>query len=296
MNLSFRDILVVKTIDEEGGLTKASEKLFVSQSALSHQLKKIEKEVQNEVFTRVGKQLIITPSGSRIVESSALVFSELQKLYKDLEAINKGECGTLSISTECYTCYHWLPPIIMNFQKMHPQIEIRVVSEATRRPMDYLERAHLDVAIVSDVENSGQFSYRKLFSDEMLAVLSKDHPLADKQLLTPADFHQQTMVLYDVADDDLFFLREFIKPNSIELKQVMKFELTEAIVEMVAAGMGIAIMANWAASPYLEAKKLVTRPISKSPIERSWYAATLKNRHPALVKHFVDFLEQWPFG
>ena len=93
----------------------------------------------------------------------------------------------------------------------------------------------------------------------------------------------------------LFFLREFIKPNGIELKQVMKFELTEAIVEIIAAGLGIGIMANWAADGYLESKNLIMKPISKKPVQRSWYAATLSNFDRPAVNHFVDFLAKWKF-
>ncbi len=295
-NLSFRDILVVKTIHEEGNLTLAAEKMFVSQSALSHQLKKIEHALQTSVFTRVGKKMVITSSGNRLVQSSEVISSELRKLYQDLASINNGEQGTLSISTECYTCYHWLPPVLKAFQQKYPAIEVKVISEATRKPMEYLEMARLDVAIVSDFSNSNLYDFRKLFTDEMLAVLSRDHPLAKKTLLKPSDFTDQTMILYDVPDDQLFFLREFIKPNGIELRNVMKFELTEAIVEMVAASMGIAIMANWAVSGYMDTKRLITIPISKKPIERSWYAATLASRNHLLVNNFVSFLEEWSFS
>ncbi len=296
MNLSLRDILVVKTINEEGHLTQAAEKLFVTQSALSHQLKKIEKTLQAEVFSRLGKKLIITPTGKRLIQSSNTIEIELRKLYKDLEIINEGQKGTVSISTECYTCYHWLPPIIKAFQLQHPNIQIKIISEATRQPINYLEKAQLDLAIVSDTNDNKELSFRKLFDDEMLAVLAQDHPLANKKILHPKDFEQQTMVLYDVPDDHLFFLREFIKPNEIKLKQLMKFELTEAIVEIIAAGLGIGIMANWAAAGYLESKKLVLIPISKKPIKRTWYTVSLKNFKRPVVDHFVSFLENWSFN
>ena len=295
MNLTLRDILVVKTIEEEGNLTRAAEKLFVSQSALSHQLKKIENSVQAEVFRRINKNLVITPTGNRIMQSSVAIFAELDKLYKDLEAINRGDSGTVRISTECYTCYHWLPPIIKAFSAKYPQAEIKVVSEATRQPMDYLLKGKLDVAIVSDKYEDANFQSRSLFSDEMVAVLSADHPLAEKGQLNPKDFQDQTMVLYDVEDDNLFFLREYIKPNGIELKQVMKLELTEAIVEIVAAGLGIAIMANWAVSGYINHKNLVTRRIYRKPVERTWFATTLKDEQLPVVKNFISFLEEWPY-
>ncbi|UTW61191.1 LysR family transcriptional regulator [bacterium SCSIO 12741] len=293
MNLTLRDIQMVKTIEEEGNLTRAAERLFVSQSALSHQLKKIESELGTSVFRRLNKNLVITPSGKRILESSEVILAEINKMYLDLQAINQGMAGTIRISTECYTCYHWLPPIIKAFREKYPDAEIQVVHRATRQPMDYLKKAQLDVAIVSDSYDSHEYESTPLFSDEMLAVLSEDHPLANKTILNPEDFNGQTMVLYDVEDDNLFFLQEFIKPNGIELKQVMKLELTEAIVEMIAAGLGIGIMANWAVSDYLESKRLVTRPISKKPINRVWYATALQEMNQPLVKNFIQFLEEW---
>lgn len=285
---------MVKTIVEEGSLTKASEKLFVSQSALSHHLKRLEDALGAQIFHRVKKKLVAAPVGLRIVESSKSILSELNRLHKDLEALNNGESGMVRISTECYTCYNWLPPVLKGFQQDYPNCEIKIVSQATRQPMDYLDRSELDIAIVGDIHESERYVSQKLFSDEMLAVLSQDHPLAKKKILLPEDFTGQSLILYDVPDDQLFFMREMMIPNGIELKQVMKFELTEAMIELVAAGMGISIMANWIIEDYKETKGLVAIPISQKPIVRNWYATSQRRDKSKAVDNFLGYLQSWP--
>lgn len=295
LDLSIRDLRLLKTVQEQGNLTRAAEVLCVSQSALSHQLKKIERLVGMPIFKRNLRQMAITSAGLLILDSSEHIFIELEKLQQDLNNLNNGTSGTIRISTECYTCYHWLPPLIIAFEKKYPLAQIQIISEATRRPISYLEKAKLDVAIVSDVPDVSKFKTQHLFSDEMVVVLSKQHPLAHKKKLLPQDFENQTMILYDVEDDNLFFLREIIKPNKIKLKQVMKLELTEAIIEMIAAGIGIGVMANWAVAGYLDEKNLVTMSIPKKKVHRNWYAATLKENHQPILGNFISFLEKWQF-
>lgn len=284
---------MVKAIVDKGSLTKAAETLSVSQSALSHQLKKVEQQLATPIFSRIGKGLKLTQAGMRIMQASESILAELNQLEKDLSDFRTGESGTIRLSTECYTCYSWLPPVLKAFQDEYPKCSVKIVSDATRKPMQYLERSELDIAIVGDPYNNGQFESKELFSDEMLAVLSKDHPLAQKRILRPTDFEGETLVLYDVPDDDLFFMREVIKPNAIQLRQVMKLELTEAMIEVVAAGLGISIMANWVISDYLKPKGLVTLPISKKPVERTWYATTRKVETNAAVSNFMGFLQSW---
>lgn len=285
---------MVKAIVDKGSLTRAAETLSVSQSALSHQLKKVEQQLDTAIFSRIGKGLKLTQAGTRIMQASQSILAELTHLEKDLSDFRTGESGTIRLSTECYTCYSWLPPVLKAFQDEYPKCSVKIVSDATRKPMQFLERSELDIAIVGDPYNSGQFESQELFSDEMLAVLSPDHPLAKKRILRPQDFEGETLVLYDVPDDDLFFMREMIKTNAIQLKQVMKLELTEAMIEVVAAGLGITIMANWVIADYLESKRLVTLPISKKPIERTWYATTRKAESNAAVARFMEFLKLWP--
>ncbi|MBO6517935.1 MAG: LysR family transcriptional regulator [Bacteroidia bacterium] len=291
MDVTLRDLKVIKTISEEGNLTQAADKLCVSQSALSHQLKKIESTLRMPVFHRINKKMKLTPSGNRILMSSERILKEVDTLKDDLMGMSDGTTGTVRISTECYTCYHWLPPVLKDFQEVYPKARVKVVSEATRNPMHYLANGELDLAISSELPDEKEFESKLLFSDEMLIVMSANHALAKKKVLTPQDFTGQTMILYDVPDNDLFFLREIIKPNRIELRQVMKLELTEAIIEMVAAGMGIGVIANWAIRDYLEPKNLVTFPVPIKRVKRSWYAITKRQASIPVARAFMDFIE-----
>jgi len=295
MNITLRDLQVVKTIDEHGNLSRAAEILCVSQSALSHQIKKIETSIQIEVFIRDHKRMTLTQAGQKMLDSSTPIFKEMDLLKNNLNTLRDGTSGTIKISTECYTCYHWLPPILIAFKEKYPLAQIEIVSEATRKPLEYLDQSKIDLAIVSEVPENKHYAAHPLFKNEMVVVLSKNHPLAKKKKLDPSDFENQTLVLYDVPDENLFFLREIIKPNQVNLKQVMKLQLTEAIIEMAAAGIGIAVMAQWAISSYLDTKQLVTFPVPKKRVFNKWHALVSNHRNQPLLNHFVSFINQWKF-
>src|SRR5262245_32783270 len=115
MNLDVRHLEMVQAIHEEGTVTKAATRLHVTQSALSHQLLGIEDRLGVTLFQRVGKQMVITPGGERLLSAGAIVLAELQQAERDIANEKTRRDGIIRVSTECYTCYHWLPAHVRDF-------------------------------------------------------------------------------------------------------------------------------------------------------------------------------------
>lgn len=279
------DLQLISYIVEEGSLTRAADKMYLTQSALSHQLKDLEKRTGMQLFERVNKKLLLTVAGRRIMESAGTILPVLARLNEDLLAIKKGKVHTLRISTECYTCYHWLPGIITRLKALYKDVEIKIVAAATQQPITYMMNGELDLAIVSSKPDNPAIHLNNLFSDNQVAVLPKNHPLYHtRKILTAEDFATENLIVYDLEADANNFMREFFRETAPA--SISRIQLTEAIIEMIHAGMGVGIFATWVIAPYLQSKQIVTMPL-KSPLKkRTWKAAYLDKQNP-LIQQFI---------
>ena len=290
--MEIRHLKLVKTVAEEGSLTSAGRKLFLSQSALSHQLRELEEKFGTSLFQRINKKMILTQAGSRVLKTAQTVLSELEDTERDVKRFVDGESGLIRLSTECYTCYHWLPILLKSFHRPYPNVEVRIVAEGTRQPKQFLREGKLDVAIVSCLSkrnHSQDLTFHELFADEMVVVLNTEHRLAGQKSMKPADFAEEHLLCYTAPIEVLDIFQRVLIPAGIAPKKMTQIQLTEAIVEMVKANIGISVMARWAIKPYLKSKKLTTIPVEDHALDRTWYGATL-NKAPRL--RYIDcFLE-----
>lgn len=280
MHLEVRHLRLVAAIADAGGVTRAGERLFLTQSALSHQLKDIEQRLGSPLFLRAGRRMVLTPAGQRLLEAARGILAELERTEADIAAKgNAGPSGLLRLTTECYTCYHWLPPVLANFRTAWPRVEVRLVPEATRRPLAALGAGEVDLAIVSHGPdeappsvNGRRIRTAALFDDELVAIMSPEHRLAGKARISEHDFSSEQVLLYNLREEESTLLNDVLRPAGVRPAGLARVELTEAIIELVKAGMGISVMARWAVAPHVRAGSVVALPITAAGVKRRWSA------------------------
>ena len=289
MNLEIRHLKLVATVAETGSITKAGHKLHLTQSALSHQLRDIEERLGGALFLRLNKRMVLTQAGERLLHSARKVIDELRRAEEEIRQITLSREGVLRISTECYTCYHWLPPMLKAFGEKFPRVEVRIELEATRRPFQALLDGRLDLAVVHTVVRDRRLCYKPLFQDELVVVMRPDHPLACRPYISAQDFADQHLLVYTAPKEELFVFQQVLEPAGVAPGQLSQVQLTEAIIEMVKAGIGITVMARWAVAPQVETGVLRALPLTKKGLYRRWSAAML--RHKAMPPHLREFVE-----
>jgi LysR family transcriptional regulator for metE and metH len=288
MELEIRHLKLVETIAVEGAMTRAAARLYMTQSALSHQLGGLEEALGVSLFRRVPRGMILTPAGEKLLDCARLVLPMVREAQELVTAAESEAQGTLRISTECYTCYHWLPSRLKVFQASFPRVEVEIVVEATRRPVEALLAGEIDLAIVSDPPTQAAITSHPLFEDEMVAILSPEHRLARRRSLSPHDFVDERLITYSLPIQQLGIYRQFFHPAGVTPARISRVDLTEAIVEMVKANLGIAVLARWAIARHLNAATLKALPLGRRGFHRKWYALTVKSRRP--LKHLESFV------
>ncbi len=290
--MEIRYLKLIKAIVEEGSITRAMDILHLSQSALSYQLKEVEQQVGTLLFYRRNKKLILTPVGKKLYSTANKIIRELDTVEAEIKKMMQNENGVIRISTECYTSYHWLPPVLKKFQEKFPNVEIEIVFEATHRPIEKLIQGELDLAITSNPEEIEQVEFINLFTDEMFALVSHKHPWAELDYVSAEDFRNATLIIHSLPLDTVSIFRTQLLPKSIKPKKLIILPLTEAAIELVKANMGVIVMANWALQPYLTDHLHPVR-INPGGFFRQQYIARIRDReYPAYFDCFISFLKE----
>ena len=294
MILEVRSLQLVLAIADYGTLTQAARYLHLTQSALSHQLLQLEARLRLPLFHRMGRRMVATQAGEKLVELARRVVPELVRTEEAMRSEATGKSAVIRLSTECYTCYHWLPSVLVAFRAHYPGVDVQIVPEATRRPVEALLESRLDLAIIHSETRHPRLRYFPLFIDEMVLVIPPEHSLASRTSISPSDLIDEHLITYALSPDTPSLTREFLAEEGVTPKRVSEIQLTEAIIEMVKAGLGVTILAQWAVQPAVDAGTVRTVRLGRSGLKRPWNAAVLQGSTPVHLRKFIQMIARGP--
>jgi LysR family transcriptional regulator for metE and metH len=290
--MEIRHLKLIKAIVEEGSITKAIDKLHLTQSALSHQLKEAEYQLGTPIFLRTNKKLVLTKAGEKIYELANEILNKLTETESQIKQMVFGEHGEIRISTECFSSYHWLPSVLKQFHLLYPNVKLKIVTEATHIPLQKLLENTIDIAIVSDTIKDHHIKYTELFQDEVVVVISENHPWADKKYVVAEDFVNEHLIIHSLPMETVTIHQYFLAPAKVSPKKITPLPLTEASLEMVKADMGIMSMAKWALQPHIKNNSIKAVKVGKNGLKRKHFIATRANEtYPDYFQHFINFLQ-----
>ncbi len=271
--LEVRDLQLVAALAESGSTVRAASRLYLTQSAVSRGLLAVEDKLGTKLFQRVARGVVPTPAGQRLVAGAGTVLAQLAELEHHARAGMDGRV-TLRVVSECYTAYRWLPSTLAALRPRMGSLDITLAFEHTASPVAALAAGQVDVALLTTGRLARGLIEQPLFSDEIVFLVAVTHALADRAALTLADlraFPLITSTSTPEAERRWFLSRVFAKaPPRVDF---LRFPLTEAIVDAARAGMGIAVMSEWIAKPYLAAGDLVAKRLRGHKLERPWRIA-----------------------
>jgi LysR family transcriptional regulator for metE and metH len=248
--LDLRHLRSLVAIADTGKLATAAERVHLTQSALSHQIRALEDHHGLPLFERTRYGLTFLPAGERLLQLARTVLAEVQAAERDLQRMNGQASGELRIALECHTCFDWLMPVMHQFRQRWPGVEVDLVAGFHADPLALLKEGRADLVIGSRPKAVRPWQVLPLFRFEILAVLANDHPLRHKRYLTPKDFHGETLITYPVPEPRIDLIREVLQPARLNLPR-RTAELTVAIVQLAASRRGIAALPSWGLQSYL---------------------------------------------
>lgn len=287
MDLEVRHFKLVRAVAAFGGLTRAGRELHLTQSALSHQLRDVESHLGTPIFLRVGKRMLLTSAGERLLHSADEILERLERTEEAIRGLAGGRSGRLRVSTGCYTQYYWLPQVLRRLRAACPRVEVQIVAGAGRPVDELLLDGAIDVGIADHIVKDARLLVHPLFDDELVAVVQPAHRLAPKQFLTPEDFKDEMLLLDAPAETHTIYQAVFT-PAAVQLAGVQLVAQTSAILELVLAGLGIALLTRWAVRPQVETGAVRAIPLTQTGQRLRWNALVLKEL--GVEPHLREFL------
>ena len=273
--VEMRHLRLVAAIAEHGSMTAAADALELTQPALSHQLRELESRLRSPLFVRTSRRMVLTPAGEQLAVIARAVLPQIESFERQ---VTEGELaaphGVIRIATQCYTAYHWLPAVLRAFSDRWPSVDLRVSAEHTAATIPALREGALDLAIVFTKPDDKRVRIEPLFEDEMVLVTAPDHPLARKEHVPLEALEDEHLFAYSTGTRRSVVFDDILGPAGVTPRQVTRLQLTEAIIELVAAGLGVAIMAKWAVQPAIQSRALSALRLGRRGHTRTWYAAT----------------------
>ncbi|HRN65676.1 MAG TPA: LysR substrate-binding domain-containing protein [Alicycliphilus sp.] len=256
-------LAVIQEVERQGSLTAAADRLCVTQSALSHSMKKLEQQLGTPIWLREGRSLRLTQAGRYLLELAGRVLPQLQLAEERLRQFAQGERGSLRIGMECHPCYQWLLKVVSPYLAAWPDVDVDVKQRFQFGGLDALQDHEIDLLVTPDPVQRPGLHFEPVFDYEQVLVVARGHALAGAAHALPRQLAQEVLIAYPVAPERLDIYTRFLLPAGVAPARHKTIETTDIMLQMVAGGRGVAALPRWLVQEY--AARMDVVPVRLGP-------------------------------
>lgn len=243
--LERKHLEIIAAVDELGSLTAAADQLHLTQSALSHSVRKLEDQLGTAIWRREGRRLQPTQAGQLLLAASARLLPQLEHLEQRLLQFARGERGTLRFGMECHPCYQWLLKVVAPYLQAWPGVDVDVKQKFQFGGIGALFGYDIDMLVTPDPLYKTGLQFEPVFDYEQVLVVSSTHALSQVEHVLPDDLSAETLITYPVSPDRLDIYTRFLTPAGAAPRRHKPIETTDIMLQMVASGRGVAALPRW---------------------------------------------------
>lgn len=241
---------IIREVNKRGSLTSAAEVLCLTQSALSHTIKKLEQAAGVSVWERNGRNLRLTQAGEYLLTIANRLLPQLERAEEQLNQYSKGERGILRIGMECHPCYQWLLKVVSPYLIQWPRVDVDVKQKFQFGGIGALFAHEIDLLVTPDPLYKPGLRFEPVFNYEQVLVANKNHSFAKSAFIRPEQLVSETLITYPVEIDRLDIYNLFLRPAGIAPREHKVIETTDIMLQMVAGGRGVAALPRWLVEEY----------------------------------------------
>ena len=261
-------LAIVQEVDKQGSLTAAASVLCLTQSALSHSMRKLEEQLGTQVWLREGRSLRPTQAGQYLLAVANRVLPQLALAEERIHQFAQGERGSLRIGMECHPCYQWLLKVVSPYLARWPDVDVDVKQKFQFGGIGALFGYEIDLLVTPDPLYKPGLRFEPVFDYEQVLVVAHDHPLAGVACARPAQLSNEVLITYPVAIERLDIYNQFLMPAGIAPKRHKTIETTDIMLQMVESGRGVAALPRWLVDEYADKMRVVAVRLGRHGISK----------------------------
>ena len=280
---------IIREVERQGSLTAAADVLCLTQSALSHAMKKLEQKMGADIWLREGRSLRLTQAGKYLLALAERLLPQLERAEERLRQYAEGERGTLCIGMECHPCYQWLLRVVSPYLADWPDVDVDVKQRFQFGGIGALFVYEIDLLVTPDPLYKPGLRFEPVFDYEQVLVVSRQHMLAGASHVEPEQLSGEVLITYPVEIERLDIYNQFLMPAGISPKRHRVIETTEIMLQMVASGRGIAALPRWLVEEYTEKLEVTPVRLGKNGIAKQIFLGIREN--DANIDYLQAFVE-----
>ncbi|WP_044043832.1 LysR family transcriptional regulator [Caballeronia insecticola] len=261
-------LMVVREVEKQGSLTAAADVLNLTQSALSHAVRKLEQQLGTPVWTREGRSMRLTQAGQYLLGLANRMLPQFEQAEARMKQYAQGERGTLRIGMECHPCYQWLMKVVSPYLASWPDVDVDVKQRFQFGGVGALFGYDIDVLVTPDPLKKAGLRFEPVFDYEQVLVVAEEHALASVAYVVPEQLASEVLITYPVETDRLDIYTQFLTPANVVPRRQKVIETSDIMMQMVASGRGVAALPRWLAEEYAERMPLTPLKLGKKGIAK----------------------------
>lgn len=261
-------LAIIQEVDRQGSLTAAAGVLCLTQSALSHTMKKLEQQLGTDVWLREGRSLRLTQAGQYLLAVANRVLPQLALAEERVRQFAQGERGTLRIGMECHPCYQWLLKVVSPYLAQWPDVDVDVKQKFQFGGIGALFDYDIDLLVTPDPLHKPGLHFEPVFDYEQVLVVPCGHALAGATYVRPRQLAGETLITYPVPTERLDIYSRFLLPAGVAPRRHKTIETTDIMLQMVASGRGVAALPRWLAQEYAQRMAVVPVRLGRAGIAK----------------------------
>lgn len=263
---------IIRALAENGSLTAAANALFLTQSALSHQIRYLEQKLEVSLWQRDGRKLRLTQAGELMLQVAQQVLPVLEQTEQTLQAYAEGRAGILRLGVECHPCYEWLKKILAVYLREMPQMDVDIVHQFQFSGMEGLLNHHIDLLVTPDAVKQLGVIYQPMFDYELVLLVAADHPLSKKTYIDAVALQHELLLTFPVAHERLDVFTQFLMPAGIH-PRTKAMQSMDIMVQMVALQRGVTVLPNWLAMEFCQSLPVKAIRLGQNGLAKTLFAA-----------------------
>lgn len=289
-HVTLRQLKVFESVARNLSFSRAAEELYLTQPAVSMQIKQLEDSIDLPLFEQLGKKVYLTDAGRELYHYSRNISQQLADMELALDELKGLDRGKLNISVVS-TANYFAPHLLAKFCQRYSGVTVSLNVSNRETVLKHLADNVTDLAIMGQPPDGGDIATESFMENPLVVIASPSHPLCSLRHIPIERLEQETFLVREPGSGTRSAMERFFSEHHISINKGMETDTNEAIKQAVQAGMGLGIMSLHTAELELETKRLRILDVQGFPIMRHWHVVHRKNKRlSTAARAFREFL------